>query len=271
MSKIPNIFSNGQQFSSQFLIDVAKGLVKGHTVMHKFAENPEIGLGQTEDLWDFGGDYTWSAGVDITHISSGHADDDQDVQVLGLGADWSIVDQTATLDGQNKVELDTPLRRAFRMQNRGTTDLQGVVYCYEDDTVTAGVPDTDSKVRAVIVVGNNKTLMSMFTVPADVTGFCLQFRVGITRGGGATGISRGVTKVRPFEGVFTTEDIFNMNSAGTSTVVAPFLIPLAIPQKSDLKVRVDSNANGVAIGGTYDLLLIENEYLPAEFLARFEN
>lgn len=96
----------------------------------------------------------------ITHISSDNAADTEELLIEGhtiSGSDLTFTIQTKSLSGQTKVALDTPLARGTRLFNNNGTDLTGTVYLYEDDTVTGGVPNTDSKVHCMIRAGQNQS------------------------------------------------------------------------------------------------------------------
>ncbi len=119
-------------------------------------------LGTTElPIWLQGQDETYVSDNSIDTISSSNAGDDQDIVVEGHTLTNGVlvfVSQTATLNGQTKVVLDTPLHRASRVYNDDNTDFAGTVYVYEDGAITAGVPDTASTIHVTAVEGDNQSL-----------------------------------------------------------------------------------------------------------------
>ena len=104
---------------------------------------------------------TYATGNDITHIVSEDTNDDQDIVIEGhtVDADGNLnfVIQTATLEGQGEVTLDTPLHRATRAYNNSSTDLVGPVYIYQTQSVITGVPQDDTKVNLIIPTGENQS------------------------------------------------------------------------------------------------------------------
>lgn len=52
--------------------------------------------------------------------------------------DFIVLSKTATLNGQTRVALTTPLNRVSRLYNGGSTNLAGNVYVYRDTTISAG-------------------------------------------------------------------------------------------------------------------------------------
>jgi len=72
------------------------------------------------------------------------------------------------LDGQNKVTLDTPLARSERIYNTNDTLLVGTIYCYEDDTVIAGVPQTTDKIHCIVQAGDQQSYKAASTCPDNI-------------------------------------------------------------------------------------------------------
>ena len=96
----------------------------------------------------------------ITSIISSSGSDTNTVQIEGhtiSGTDLTFVVQSATLTGQTVATLGTPLARCTRVFNTSGTDMVGVIAVTEDDTYTAGVPDTDAKVHLLVRAGENQS------------------------------------------------------------------------------------------------------------------
>lgn len=116
----------------------------------KFGRYANLGTSY-ETVQEQGGMETFLTDNLIDTVSSSNTGDDQTVGIEGHtinGTDLTFVSQSLTLDGQNKVLLSTPLARMTRITNNGTTDLAGIVYGYEDDTLSGGVPQTAAKIHA---------------------------------------------------------------------------------------------------------------------------
>jgi len=96
----------------------------------------------------------------ITHIVSDNAGDTEPVVIEGhtiANGEFTFVVQTVTLTGQTAVALTTPLARVSRAYANGSTDLVGAIYVHQSDTVTAGVPQTDTQVHLMIRAGSNQS------------------------------------------------------------------------------------------------------------------
>jgi len=126
--------------NTDFRLDISMGKYNSYRVVDKFGENPDIDTGSTpEDIWELGGEYTYDTDgtAPIVSLISDDAADTQDVMITGLDINGDEVDQTITLTGTTRVALTTPLWRCYRLQNEGTVNVAGQVYCYVG---TGGVP-----------------------------------------------------------------------------------------------------------------------------------
>lgn len=247
-------------FDRNFLLEVSKGNIPGHSFMHKFGRNPDLDIVDgMADIWDYAPTeptYNYSTIADIDSISSSDGGDLQTVEIQGLDTNWALVTQTATLNGQTRVALGTSLIRVFRMANTDTTDFAGQIYCYVNTAITAGVPNDTTKVRAYVDGGNNQTLMAIYTVPAGQTGYLLQGFSSIARKKAAMFL--GEFLMRPFGGVFQLKETFSLHSTGSGSMIYPFPVPLPIPAKTDVTTRADTDTNNVGISAAFDILLVDN-------------
>ncbi len=149
---------------------MSMGQVTGFSVVDKFGENPDVDPGTPEDVWEGGGLYNYDpegTAPIVSLIRDNSADTGFPIYVEGIDIEGNLAVQTITINGTNRVALEIPLYRCFRMINMGSSNLTGLVYCYVG---TGGVPalvDT----RAIINDGNNQTLMALYTVPLGYVGF----------------------------------------------------------------------------------------------------
>lgn len=239
-----------------FLLRVAAGLVPGFSFVNKFGENPDIDTGTAEDVW-YAGLYTFSSSADIDTISSSDAGDDQVVEIQGLDANWALVLQNATVDGRNKVTLETPLIRVFRVKNLGTTDMAGQLYCYVNGDITDGVPDTAADIRAVINADDNQTEMAVYTVPAGKTGYLLSHYCNGSRTGNNAAIC--TLRRRSPGGVFRVLYRTSIIGTGDNSDEKELPIPEPVVAKTDILWRVDAvTANNSGIAAGFSILLVDD-------------
>ena len=250
-----------------------KGTNNGYDFIHKFGDAPDFDTSDGEvTIWDGADDgnidqmtYVYSTTAAIDSISSSNAGDDHQIQLQGLDEDYNLVTQNATLDGQTRVALTTPLIRIFRMKNNGFTDLAGYVYVYENTAITAGVPNDTTKVRAIIQPGYNQTLMALYTVPAGKYAYMRDFYASTA---GASKDSSYIIRfyAREYDTVTSQHKAFqlkNVNSitdGGNTYLKQDYTEPERFKPMTDLEMRVEMTAGGAssaAISGGFNLLLID--------------
>lgn len=231
-----------------FTLRVSKGEIAGHTVMSKFGQNSALS-GSYEDVWDGGGTYTYPADAtaDIVELVSTDNNDTEDIEIQGLSADGTLTLQTETLTGTTPVTITTPLWRVFRLKNVGTNDLVG-------DVTVENLGNTVE--YAKIQIGNNQTLMALYTIPLGKTGYMVLGTNSIIGTNRAYSVS-GRMEMRPYGGVFQLKKTFGLSSDGTSYMTMPWPLPGKIPAKTDIKVSAVSSATG-GINTTFEIILIDD-------------
>ncbi len=234
--------------------NIALGGVPNWSIVHKFGDNPDIDTLQ-EDIWNFGGSYTFSTTADIDTISSSNAGDGQVVEVQGLDGDYKLVVQNATLNGQTKVTLTTPLLRVFRLKNVGATDNAGAIYVYVDGDITSGVPDTAADVRAYVAAGENQTLMAIYTVPAGCKALLTSWYASLSKKITASSTIKMLR--RSPGGVFQVKEVGSINSTGTGYIKRIYEVPEPISEKTDIVIVADASTNDVGVSAGFDLVLVD--------------
>ena len=242
---------------------VAEGLIPGKSTTHKFGRGANIDTADGfVDIWD-GSEYdnalktyTFSTTADIDRISSSDNGDTQSLVIEGLDTNGDFVSQTKSLTGQTPVALDTSLWRVFRMYNAGSTDIAGNVFCFVNVATTAGVPDTITNTRAMIINGNNQTLMSIYTVPNGKTGY-VEHWYG-TLSGSKAGLCDLKMRARPFGSVFRLKHTSTLDSNGTSNIQHDFEYPQKLPGKTDMIMSANSSVNDNAVSSGFELLLVDD-------------
>lgn len=227
-----------------FDLQVARGQITGHKTLFKFGNNSDIN-GALETIWSAGGLYVYPTSAIQMKVSSSSTDDTalgtgaRTVVVAGLDANYNEISETVTLTGQTAVLTTNTFIRVFRAfvvtAGSGGT-AAGIIYI-GDGIVTAGVPAT---VYAEIPLGDNQTLMAIWTVPAGYTLFVYRGTFSAASNNAAQYIL-GKFMFRPFGGVFRNAADVTANS---NVIPYDFELPLAIPEKSDIEARA------IALAGT---------------------
>jgi len=250
-----------QNRTSPTVMELASFGSNGLRAIHKFGFNSDVDTTtEPEHVWDYGGDYTYSTTAAIDTISCSSVADTQNIAVIGLDENWLEVTQVVTLDGQTKVTLPTPLIRVSRMVNISNdqtdiaADLVGNCYLYEDTAISGGVPTDPAMIRAMMQNGNNQTLMALYTIPANYTGYIVRWTAAIANKSATK--MEFVGRARDFGGVFTNQILGSVSDAGSSSVSNDFPIPIAISPKTDVDVLAYTDTNNSGIYITFDIMLV---------------
>ena len=245
-------------------LSIAKGDVPGTTYIHKFGNAPDFDSGDGYvTIWDGANDggvdimsYTYSTTADIDSLISTAADT-VDIEVQGLDANYDLVTQTITLTGTTRKALDTDLIRVFRMKNVGATELAGTVSCYVDSLAPGGVVTDKTKVRAIITIGFNQTLMAVYTIPNGKTGY---MRSWYASASGARKASAHIVhlEARSFGGVFQTKHVSALQTAGTSQIQHEYVEPEVFAAKTDLEMHANTDEDVAAIAAGFDIVLVDD-------------
>lgn len=230
-----------------FELQVARGDITGHKSVFKFGFNPDIDS-TLETVWDAGGLYAYpSSAVKMTATSTDGANDDGvQVTVQGLDANYNELSETITLDGSGVGETSSFFLRVFRAFVEGSQAPSGTI------NITNG-----GLTYARITLGNNQTLMALWTVPVGYTAYLLQIDVSLA----TTQNNKYATvhfTARKSGGVFRTQDKFVKSE---SSHHQQYHIPLKFEEKTDLEFRAigDSASADIAISAAMDIIYIKNE------------
>ena len=235
-----------------FELQVARGMITGHKSLFKYGNNPDVN-GTLETVWSHSTLYVYPTTAIHMKVSSTSANDAaagsgaRTIVVSGLDADYNEINEIVTLNGQTPVLTTGLFIRVFRsyvLTAGSSNTAEGTIYI-GDGVVTAGVPAT---VYAEISLGENQTLMALWTVPANYTLYVYRGTFSAASNNASQYIL-GKFMIRNFGGVFRNAADVTANS---NVIPYDFEIPLAIPEKSDIEARV------IALSGS-------NFYVTASF------
>lgn len=243
-----------------FNLQVARGQIAYHYSVFKFGFNPDVD-DSLETIWAEGGLYSYLSAATVLKISSSSTDDTsagtgaRTVELQGLDGDYNQISETVTLSGQTAVNTTKSFLRIYRMivKTAGTgAQNAGVIYA-GTGTVTLGVP---ANKYATIAIGDNQTLMALWTVPAGYTAYLLQTDITVA----TTQNNKYCTThlvARPLGEVFQVKDKF---VKAESSHHQQYDIPLKFEEKTDIEVRAigDSLGADIAISAGIDIIYIKN-------------
>lgn len=238
---------------TDYHMEVPLGNVPGQSSINKFGANADITKDTKEDVWDLGTDYPFTANgiAPITHIHSGSTSDTEPIEIQGLDIDGILTTQTITLNGTTLVALTTPLWRVFRLKNIGTSDLIGVV-----DVANSG----DTVIYAQINIGNNQTLMAIYTIPANKTALLTKYYATVV-----PSTNKDPTSTRfsvwmrdtTINGVFQLKHVVGIPKAGAMVEHAFDPYP-KITQLVDIKITALPIGENGDVAAGFDLILIDD-------------
>ena len=247
MVTIPSITARG--IHEPFSLQVARGQILEHETVFKFGFNPDVN-GTEETIWDVGGIYAYpgSAVAMTVTTDAGTPANDNGVKVIvfGLDENYNEVNQEVTLAGAGTATTTQTFLRVFRAYVSGSQAPTGNL------NITNG-----GTTYARITVGENQTLMAMWTVPAGYTGFLDHVNIAT----GTTNANQYVTAQivqRTQGGVFRVMMKQTLGSGG----IADFLLryPILVPEKTDLEVRAVSSGANNLISSNFSIVYIKNPY-----------
>ena len=245
--------------ANDYFVDVARGLVTGHSLVHVFGENPDIDAG-LEDLWGGGGDYTGfdattAETVDVTSSSANDTAAGTGARTVRLyGLDGSLAEQTEdiTMNGTSDVvSANTYLRLDKVMVLTAGSGGENA------GAITVHQTTTTANVFAEVPAGFNHSMISAYTIPAGKTGFFLDWFVEMAGGNNASSQCR--LRVRPSGGVFNVKEVVALEDGGDTAIHRPYKAPKnSLAAGSDIVISADSDTANAAISGGYTLLLIDD-------------
>jgi len=238
--------------SEPFGLLVAKGDVPGTTGLFKFGFNADVDTAE-ETIWDGGGLYAYPASALAMTIVSSSANDAaagtgaRTVTVIGLNASYVEITQTITLNGTTAVNIPTALIRVYRVF---------VVTAGSGNTAAGTLTIANAGTTyAQITLGDNQTLMAVYTVPA---GYTLYMTAGSVSAGTANASQFITARLvqRQLGGVF--RDVAKLTLQVGTASFDGVVVPLRFPEKTDIEIRAIATNNNNAIGGTFSGYLVAN-------------
>jgi hypothetical protein len=240
-----------------FELQVARGQIQAHSLVTIAGYNSNV-----DTSWAMitpVGNLSYPAAALQMTVSSADADDTsagtgaRTVLITGLDANYAVISETVTMNGQTAVTTTNSFLRinAMLVTTAGTSLAnEGIIYI-GTGTVTSGVPAT---VYNVIAAGFNNATSSQYTVPAGYTGYLAVARIGLAQDAGTTLITAR-TRFVGTNGIALTGPIIVTNN-GISTIDFPY--PIAIAEKTRIQGEAIGGAVDNEAAGFFEIVLIKN-------------
>lgn len=234
-----------------FSLEVSRGFIEAHNRAsiggHLSGLNVMDG---TVLLWEFKKPYTYLTEATQLYISSTDAGDNAVILVTGLDGDYNEVTRLVTLNGQNQVALNGLMLRVFVHIVISAGNANGDLYIAEQDTLTNGKPNDDTKVKSYSPAASKGSANGLLTVP--VGKIFAGFSIAVL-----SGKAKNVTvsySVRLFGTQFTGPAVFEVYEA---PFIYEFDPPFLLPEKSDIQFLVSTNDNETPVTVLFSAMFIK--------------
>lgn len=232
-------------------LQVSRNQIENHKRLFKFGFNPDIN-GAEETIWDVGGIYAYpgSAVVMTATTAAGTPANDNGVKILiqGLDGNYNEIEEEVTLAGAGTATTTKTFLRVYRAYVSGSQAPTGNVNITNGGTTYARVP-----------IGDNQTLMALWTVPAGYTAYMNHLNIAT----GTTTVNQYITVrvvAREYGGVFRTQVKQSIGSGGVADFVIEYPIPF--PEKTDIEIRALSSGANNLVSSDFAIIYIKNSSVP---------
>ena len=247
--------TSADQTSEPFMLQMSRGLIPGHSYINKFGRNSDVAIGVKEEIWDGSVAYTYPATALMTSMSQ-TADQaamrGQRIEWQGLDANWKMVTQIALLDATlttNVVTLDTPMIRVFRGKVLSSIVGDSPIRCHN-----AG----ESTDYAIIGIGNNQTLMAIYTVPDGHTAHMICYYAHVNPGTNLDPTSNPISLwARDNERGYAPQlkHVIGQISDGFQHFFFPYV---SFSERTDIFITAQPVGKAADVTAGFDLILVEN-------------
>jgi len=228
--------------SEPFELQVARGQIRGHSVVNIFGFNPSVGTSFITP-WEQNTAYPFlTAAHQLSIVSTSASDANKIAIIQGLDSNYNAINETVVIAGLTPV---TTTKLFFRINSMAAGDgnIVGNVTASYDEVVYAQITD-----------GVGRTQMAQFTVPAGHSFYL--YRIN---GWSATATGNQYITFR--NRVTTLTATFDVAQATftTSQFEVQRRLPFAYGEKSNIQFQCKSSSstNDVALAG--EGILIKNE------------
>jgi hypothetical protein len=227
-----------------FALQVARGQIAGHEILNVFGYSTSITNAAFIPVWENTAAYVFPTVASTMLVTSSSASDTAvTILISGLDATYNRISESVTLTGTDAV---TTVNTYWRINSVMTTAGNAVGTIY--------VKNAGGTTYAQIAIGNGRTNMSVYTVPAGYTAYWTQFDAF-----SSTSVTSGVYAT--FRALLT-----SATGVNNVTLSIPFLndfsvtrpYPIGYPEKTDVQWQCKSSGAGLAIATLAIGVLIKN-------------
>jgi hypothetical protein len=255
--------------NSDFMLEVAKGNIPGHSHINKFGHNSATTEG--DDVWGGGGVYPFypTAAVDVDIVSTSTDDDTGEIgaiQVIvqGLDSNWDEQQETVTLNGTGVIQLTLTYTRLFRawVHEAGSSNSNiGDITAYARATgsgVTAG------DIGIFIGAGDGQTLHTLYTIPNGKTGYFVKGYVALATDAktAENGTFRWLMRLNNgLNGAWLVQGEVGCVNLGSSHWQYKYGVPAGpLPGRTDIRIALTTASSTFDTVGGFDIVLVDDGF-----------
>jgi hypothetical protein len=234
-----------------FDLQVARGLIGGHSVVTVFGYNPDVDTTE-ESIWPDGGTIPHPTVASVLSIVSTDAADDsagtgaRTVYIEGVNDNYEIVHETVTLDGTTPVSTV----RMYMYVNQFYVATVGSGGANAGE-ITAKVSTT---LYDLIAAGYNQRTTGHYCVPAGYTGYMTEGVITTGQASGSTSVTAFLKQHGP-DGILRVGAVSTLNNGSVQYDFSP---PYRIPEKNCIGASVIGSASNNSASSFFNIILIQN-------------
>lgn len=257
-----NIYASQSYYgkNEEFSLQVARGLIPGHSVVTVFGYNPDVDTTE-ESVWPDGGTVPHPTVASVLKISSSDAADAspsgtgaRTVRITGVNANYFEVSETVVLNGQTAVNTVNSYLyvNGLTVTSVGSGGANAGNINVGTGIVTAGVP---AVLYDMIAIGYNNRTTGHYCVPAGYTGFLVQGLFTAGQASGSTAIKGKLLIHSPDDNIVRVGAITTLNNG---VVQYLFNYPTAIPEKNCVGATAIGSAANNSVSSMFNICLVKN-------------
>lgn len=232
-----------------FELQVARGMIAGHSLVNVFGYQPAVGA-TFHAVWENATAYTFpAAALNLLVYSNSASDVNCRIVIVGLDANWNVQTEAVILTNGTTGVLTT--KQFLRVNTVIATDA---VYANPVGTIIVGNA-AKTAIYGQINAGIGKSQMSVYSVPANHTFYLYRVDVYISEAGG--GNSYGTYRVSAADNINGTTYIVLQSPFGLN-YNARRCIPFPYTEKTDLQWQVIAGTGTMPCGVIIEGILIKN-------------
>ena len=249
----------GKLPAEEALLEISKGNVGGSSLVLKFGMNEDVDITSVpEEVWSYGGVYTFPSDVAVVRVASTDANDTsagtgaRTITIQGLDSNYDEVEVDVTMNGTANVDTTqtfTRVNRAF-VKTAGTSEYNvgGIRITHQG----SGTP-----VVAEIPATMGQTQQAVYTVPNNHSAYLIEMSGSVVkRNAGVATLE--IWRRHVANKVRRLQSSLNISVDGNTTYQKS-LHYSKIDEKTDLYLRCSyASVNNLAIFGNFAMILVKN-------------